>query len=445
MRKILVIFVFIPSFAFATIGDEINAVLRSFFGGEGEDQSSATVPEKIEVPIIELPDNPSLQDVEELKKQVFLEEDDLAFTELEIEASLRDVEQMITQKQRLEGEVSQLDIQLGKVGRRLESLREQSQKRKQELVALTQQRSDLRALLRVKEREYKTFLQENYLRQESFGTGNEVSLLKWLFADATVSHLLEERNRAKTFEEEKKARLKSLQKLEGEIKTNEQYMAVLYGQVSKLRDQVAGEKKLLSDEVYTKAGRMADFDQQAEIKKQELRNLRLRQAQSTLFLQNLHQTVGEAEKHLETQVSQETESFFDLPLTLEPLKVTATYHDEEYQKEMGEIHNGVDFYAPFGIGVHTVAGGKIKKVGNNGYGYSYIVIEHADDFLTLYGHLSDIYVNEGMVVDRGEIIAKTGGEGGGHGTGAFSTGKHLHFEMMREGKYVDPMRFLKIE
>ena len=463
MRKIFLVLLCIPSLTFATIGDEINAVLRSFFGGEEliesneqrienndprstiYDPSSDTKDIISQVPALEIPDSPSQDDLDKLKKQVFLEEDDLAFTELEIDVTLAETNKMLDQKQQLQGEVSQLDIQLGKVSQRLEELRVQAKKRKEELISLTQQRTDLRALLRVREREYKAFLQQNYLEQEAFGKGEAISMLRWLFADATVSQILEERSQQKQFEVEKKARLQALQALEQELKTNEAYMAVLYGQMARLRDQVAAEKKLVSDQVYTKASRMTELSKQEDIKKQELRNLRIRQAQSTQLLQNLRQAVSETIDHLETQENPMMESFFGAPLNLELLKVTASFHDEVYKQEIGQEHNGVDFYAPFGTPVYAVAGGKVQKVGNNGYGYSYVVIEHADDFLTLYGHLSDIYINEGMMIDRGDLVAKTGGEGGGHGTGVFSTGKHLHFEMMREGRYVDPMRFLKIE
>lgn len=466
MKKYLLAFIFLPSLTFASFGEEMNALLKNFFSVEettqqlSDDRSNIVgdeytindqsanihdIPlEPLEVKTIEVEDHFSLKGLKSLKKQVFLEEEDLAFTELEIEGTLSDLEQMLQEKQQLEGELSSLDIHLGKVSRRLETLKKRSQELKQELITLTQQRSDLRVLLRVREREYQAFLKKNYLQNESMTPDGEISMLKWLFAEATVSQLLEERRNQKIFEVQKKTRLKSLQNLKNEIQNNEKYMAEVYGKVESVRNQVAQEKKWISDEVYTKAGTVSQIDSRNENMQQELRNLRRRQAESTLYLQNLRQAVGEVKENLENEKVLEEESIFDFPLQLEPVTVTAHFHDEDYKQEMGVEHNGLDFYAPFGTNVYAPAKGIVKKVGNNGYGYSYVVVEHEDEFLTLYGHLSDIFVNEGMAVDRGDIIARTGGAGGDHGTGAFSTGKHLHFEMMRKERFVDPIRFLPI-
>lgn len=63
-----------------------------------------------------------------------------------------------------------------------------------------------------------------------------------------------------------------------------------------------------------------------------------------------------------------------------------------------------------------------KKGYNSGYG-NYILIQH-NNFETLYGHLSDIYVNEGDYVKKGELIATVGNTGFTLGI----TGCHLHFE-----------------
>jgi murein DD-endopeptidase MepM/ murein hydrolase activator NlpD len=100
------------------------------------------------------------------------------------------------------------------------------------------------------------------------------------------------------------------------------------------------------------------------------------------------------------------------------------------------MHSGMDFRAPAGFPARATAAGTVVKAGWNG-GYGRMVeIEHGDGFTTRFAHLSSIGVSEGERVERGVVIGKVGSSGR-------STGPHLHYEVRRDGKAVDPLRFLK--
>jgi murein DD-endopeptidase MepM/ murein hydrolase activator NlpD len=104
-------------------------------------------------------------------------------------------------------------------------------------------------------------------------------------------------------------------------------------------------------------------------------------------------------------------------------------------------HTGVDVTAPLGTPVRAAAGGLVIVAGSStngsgqlvGYGH-YVVIEH-EGCRTLYGHLLDLTVQSGQRVMQGEIIAHEGSTGN-------STGPHLHFEVLVDGRPVDPMLYL---
>jgi murein DD-endopeptidase MepM/ murein hydrolase activator NlpD len=71
------------------------------------------------------------------------------------------------------------------------------------------------------------------------------------------------------------------------------------------------------------------------------------------------------------------------------------------------------------------------------YGYGcHVIINHADGFQTLYGHLSSYNVDAGVSVGRGQIIGRMGSTGR-------STGTHLHFEVRKNGVLLNPLSFLK--
>lgn len=97
-----------------------------------------------------------------------------------------------------------------------------------------------------------------------------------------------------------------------------------------------------------------------------------------------------------------------------------------------KFHYGIDFVAATGSNVYSTGDGVVKSVQNlrNGHGKN-IVIDHGFGFETLYAHLSKFNVREGQTVKRGEVIGFVGS------TGA-STAPHLHYEVHRDNKNVDP-------
>ncbi len=97
-------------------------------------------------------------------------------------------------------------------------------------------------------------------------------------------------------------------------------------------------------------------------------------------------------------------------------------------------HYGVDFSAPLGTPVRSVADGLVVEAGYNGECGNMIRIQHGDRYSTAYLHLSKIAsgIKKGTRVSRGELIGAVGSTG-------ISTGPHLHFSLYDRGKYVDPM------
>jgi len=124
--------------------------------------------------------------------------------------------------------------------------------------------------------------------------------------------------------------------------------------------------------------------------------------------------------------------------------ITSTFRDPDYpyRKLIGE-HSGVDIRAKQGSTLMAAADGYVARVKFDGTkAYAYIMIIHGDGLATVYGHISAAYVTQDQHVLQGEVIGKTGGMAGGIGSGPFSTGPHLHFEVRKDGIPVDPLKYL---
>lgn len=99
------------------------------------------------------------------------------------------------------------------------------------------------------------------------------------------------------------------------------------------------------------------------------------------------------------------------------------------------MHEGIDFTAPVGTPIYATGNGVVTTIeyGDRGYG-NYVVIKHGYGYQTLYGHMSRIKAKPGQKVMRGDIIGYIGNTGK-------STGPHCHYEVIRNGKKIDPINF----
>lgn len=101
-----------------------------------------------------------------------------------------------------------------------------------------------------------------------------------------------------------------------------------------------------------------------------------------------------------------------------------------------KFHAGVDIACPMNSPVHASRDGVVLYSGfKGGYG-NLIIIKHSRDYFTLYGHLNKMYVKEGQTVNAGQLIAKSGNTGR-------TTGPHLHFEIRKNSKPINPLLLLR--
>ena len=95
------------------------------------------------------------------------------------------------------------------------------------------------------------------------------------------------------------------------------------------------------------------------------------------------------------------------------------------------MHSGLDFRASSGTPIYAATDGRVDMAGRNGGYGNYVRIQHGNGLGTGYAHMSRIAVNRGQSVRRGQVIGYVGSTG-------LSTGPHLHYEMYRNGRKVDP-------
>ena len=101
-----------------------------------------------------------------------------------------------------------------------------------------------------------------------------------------------------------------------------------------------------------------------------------------------------------------------------------------------EPHPGLDIAVPTGTQVRASGGATVNQVGEDPEYGLYVLLDHPEDYQTMYGHLSRIIVTDGQGVEAGEVIGLSGNSGR-------STAPHLHFEIRQGGSSLDPRTMVK--
>lgn len=99
------------------------------------------------------------------------------------------------------------------------------------------------------------------------------------------------------------------------------------------------------------------------------------------------------------------------------------------------IHLGVDFAATLGTPIKATAAGTVEDIQNDPYLGLLITIRHDNEFVTKYGHCSQVLIVKHDGVRKGQAIALVGNTGR-------STAPHLHYELLKDGVNIDPLKYL---
>ena len=130
------------------------------------------------------------------------------------------------------------------------------------------------------------------------------------------------------------------------------------------------------------------------------------------------------ERKMEIQIKTDSSLTYPVP---EAIGVSQTYH---------VLHAGIDIRAPKGSAVLPLASGKVVAVLNHRSGYGrHLIIDHGGEVQSLYAHLGKIYVQEGDEVALDKVIGEVGMTG-------WTTGPHLHLEVIEAGRRVNPALYL---
>ena len=214
-----------------------------------------------------------------------------------------------------------------------------------------------------------------------------------------------------------------------------------------LRTRVEARRRELSEERDAVAALRDDLTEERAGRRRTLHGLQRERALRTRALEELEQAarrlegiITGSEKKRREPASERTPAFaaaggsFELPVAG---RIVSGFGIHKHPDLNVDVHRpGIDIVAPVGAEVRTVAGGRVLYADRlAGYG-KMLIIDHGRRYYTVYGHLSKIEKAVGDRVERGERIARVG-------DGAASGRSRLYFEVRKNGKPVDPVRWFR--
>ncbi len=270
----------------------------------------------------------------------------------------------------------------------------------------------------------------------------QISTLETLLLNNSLSDFL---NQIKYLEDANNQIGESVKELKTQkllLEKNQTFLEEKGKEMVALRTRLAEKKDSLIYEQNQKAN-ILDQTKSSEKEFQALlAKARAEQSQAQTDITKAENLIRQKLSQKERDRLESGDSTMDWPVTKN--YVTATFHDPDYpyRKLIGE-HSGIDIRAAQGSSLYAAADGYVAKVKSDGSkNYAYIMIIHANNLATVYGHVSAAYVSLDQYVTKGQLIGKTGGTPGTAGSGSFSTGPHLHFEVRKDGLPVNPLNYL---
>lgn len=320
----------------------------------------------------------------------------------------------------------------------------------------------------------KDYLKLLYLQENSFYDKYEeqqINVTKLLLADSSVGETFKEIEYFSILEQTGQNIFNRIENLKKELVSQQQYLEVAQEKLTRLKSHLIDEKKNLQLQQNAKNKLLEKTRGEEEIYRELIAQSKREQLQLVAEINALKENLTFIEK----KISEEGEEFdpdnygnlinprvraiYDFEMSGEfetgnkinwPVKpirgISAYYLDPSYHSIFGIPHNAIDIPIPQGTPIRAPSAGVVYKVHDKGdESYSYLILAHKGGLLTVYGHMYEILVTERDVVFPGEVVGLSGGIPGTKGAGYLTTGAHLHFEVIKSGKHIDPLKVLPLE
>jgi len=271
---------------------------------------------------------------------------------------------------------------------------------------------------------------------------DQISSLEILLLNNSISEFLNQSQYLENANEELRSSLAKMQNDKDRLDKAQQDIQEKSRQLASLKKDLEEKKAQLAYEQSEKNYLLEETRSSEKAYQDLLKQAKKEAAQAAAEIASLENTIRQKMAQKDKDRLSNSDSTLDWPTP--GRTITAAFHDPDYpfRRIIGE-HSGIDIRSKQGSPLYAAADGYVARAKFDGStAYAYIMIIHNDGISTIYGHVSGVNVAADQYVVKGQLIGKTGGGAGMPGSGPFSTGSHLHFEVRKNGIPVNPLDYL---
>ena len=367
--------------------------------------------------------------------------------------------------------IANLDEQIKDTNRQILNIKSQKESNSMELQELQERVNELEVQMDEEKQIVSGLMTLLYMKRGIYYTDEGVNPVKVLASSGSVSETLQEITYLNTIAKEAKSHIETVTQLSAEL-------AVTWDEIHTKQDELDSSDSKLADELTnlelerdhqidildeTMAEQSileamlgsadeneGDLESEIRIYQSNIEMLEKKLSDSsTLLSDDQKAVIAQIQADMAQQFSvSDASSNLELDWPVSPSRgLTAFFVDPGYLGTFGVNHYALDIRADQGSQIFAPAEGIVQSVvyDPESNRYAYITIAHRMGVMTLYGHISAPAVAIGDYVTRGQLVGYSGATPNTVGSGARTTGPHLHFEVWQDGVRVDPLKYLPLD
>lgn len=271
---------------------------------------------------------------------------------------------------------------------------------------------------------------------------DQVSTMEMLLLNNSLSEFLNQAKYLENTNDKIKESLEDLENNKSQLEKSQLSLNDKNKELANLKNQLENKVDDLQYEQQSKQAILEETNSSEAQYQDLLAQAKKEQMQAEAEVYSLEKTIRQ--KMSEKDKTKLETGSSDIAWPIPKNTITTFFHDPDYpyRKVIGE-HPAIDIRSPQGSILRAAADGYVARVKFDGTtAYAYIMIIHNNGLSTVYGHVSAVSVAADQYVHQGDVIGRTGGAPHGIGSGPFTTGSHLHFEVRKDGIPVNPLNYL---
>jgi len=358
----------------------------------------------------------------ELKSRIEEKSKELEIINSQIQETQSKLEHISSQSQSLSKEIKSTDYSIQNLELNIRSSEINIDKLGLELENLGIKLSDTENIIEEKKKDIALIIREINQKEKA-------GLLETLLSSQSLADSVSELSGLEQLQKSLSEEISSLRNLSNLLNDNIQESAVKKSSLENEKLNLKSRKVIVEDQKEYKETLLEETKNKESVYQQQLSALEKKQKEISGEIEELEEKLrGDYDTNL---LPTKGTSVLLVPVPNGSI-MTQAYGRTEFARTAYKtgFHNGIDWGVPTGTVIKAAANGKVIAAGDNGrYQYGkYVLIEHSNNLVTIYAHLSRHAVSKGQTVSAGDIIGYSGSTG-------YSTGPHLHFGVYSEPSY----------